>query len=170
MRRVGVGGLVIALLIVSALGDGAQAAKKRAKAAEPEPPSLPPAVHNWSGFYTGVNAGIAWGSFTPVTSTIPGGVTGVIGAATTPLFNAAGHQAGSPFGFGNPFGFGFPPVVQAARMARQPMNYFAPLNYQPSLMNSSPGFSWYNPYDSSPGFAPMNTSGFGSGFPTLGGY
>ncbi|HSZ65362.1 MAG TPA: outer membrane beta-barrel protein [Xanthobacteraceae bacterium] len=100
MRRVGVGGLVIALLIVSALGDGAQAAKKRAKAAEPEPPSLPPAVHNWSGFYTGVNAGIAWGSFTPVTSTIPGGVTGVIGAATTPLFNAAGHQAGDPFGFG----------------------------------------------------------------------
>ncbi len=86
----------------------------------------------------------------------------------------------SPFGFGTPFGgnplgFGFPPVVQAARMARQPMTYVAPLGYQQSinqqsLMNSSPGFSWFNPYDTSLGFSPMSTSGFGSGFPTLGGY
>ncbi|MGB7178217.1 MAG: outer membrane beta-barrel protein, partial [Xanthobacteraceae bacterium] len=63
----------------------------------PDPPPLPPAVHNWSGFYTGVNAGIAWGSFNPVTSTIP---DGVIGTATAPLVNAAGHQTAGPFGFG----------------------------------------------------------------------
>ena len=97
LRRVGVSGLVIAVLIVSALSDGAQAAKKRAKAAEPAPLSLPSAVHNWSGFYTGANAGIAWGSFDPVTSTV---VDGTIGSATAPLFNAAGHQTAGPFGFG----------------------------------------------------------------------
>jgi opacity protein-like surface antigen len=97
LRRVGVSGLVVAVLIVSALSDSAQAAKKRAKAAEPEAPSLPPAVHNWSGFYAGLNAGIAWGSFNPVTSTAP---DGVIGTLTTPLVNAAGNQAARPFGFG----------------------------------------------------------------------
>jgi opacity protein-like surface antigen len=92
------GGFVIAsLLIVAAASGGAQAAKKHAKAEPVELPPSPPAVHNWSGFYTGVNAGIAWGSFNPITSTSP---DGVIGTLTTPLFNAAGHQAGSPFGFG----------------------------------------------------------------------
>ncbi|MGA9949599.1 MAG: porin family protein, partial [Xanthobacteraceae bacterium] len=85
------------MLIVSALSDGALAAKKRAKTAEPELPALPPAVHNWSGFYTGLNAGIAWGSFNPVTSTVP---DGVIGTLTTPLVDAAGHQTAGPFGFG----------------------------------------------------------------------
>ena len=98
MRRVVFGGFIIAsLLIVAAASDGAQAAKKHAKAEPVELPPSPPAVHNWSGFYTGVNAGIAWGSFNPITSTRP---DGVIGTLTTPSFNAAGHQAAGPFGFG----------------------------------------------------------------------
>ena len=99
MRRAVLGGFVIAsLLIVAAASDGAQAAKKHAKAEPVEPPPSPPAVHNWSGFYTGVNAGIAWGAFNPTTSTV---LDGTIGHARRPrLFNAAGHQAGNPFGFG----------------------------------------------------------------------
>ncbi len=44
-----------------------------------------------------MNAGIAWGSFDPTTSTVS---DGTIGPATTPIFNAAGHQAGNPFDFG----------------------------------------------------------------------
>lgn len=44
-----------------------------------------------------MNAGIAWGSFDPVTSTV---VDGVIGSATVPLVNAAGQQKAGPFGFG----------------------------------------------------------------------
>ena len=101
-RRAVVTGLVIAsVAIVAALSDGALAAKKPAKPAPQiaaaDPPPLPPAVHNWSGFYTGVNAGIAWGAFNPTTSTAS---DGTIGPATTPVFNSAGHQAGDPLGFG----------------------------------------------------------------------
>jgi outer membrane immunogenic protein len=101
LRRVG-GGFVTAPLasVLTLALCGAAHAKKRTSAAAAELPPLPPAVHNWGGLYTGLNAGIAWGSFDPVTSTIPGGINGVIGAATTPLLNAAGHQSGSPFGFG----------------------------------------------------------------------
>src|ERR1700722_1858416 len=97
-RRAVVTGLVIAsVAIVAALSDGALAAKKQIKPAVADPPPLPPAAHNWSGFYAGVNAGIAWGAFNPTTSTAS---DGTIGPATTPVFDAAGHQAGSPFGFG----------------------------------------------------------------------
>ncbi len=95
MRRIG--SLLVAFLLVVALSDGVHAAKKRGNPAEPEQPPLPPAVHDWGGFYAGVNAGIAWGSFSPVTSTV---VDGTIGSLTVPAFNAAGHQAGNPFGFG----------------------------------------------------------------------
>src|SRR5271154_3952712 len=63
--------IAIAFFVVSvAFSDGAEAAKKRAKphagdqVAEAPPP---PAVHDWSGFYIGMNAGVAWGQFDPVT-------------------------------------------------------------------------------------------------------
>ena len=41
--------------------------------------------------------GTAWGSFVPAASTVS---DGTIGPATTPIFNAAGRQAGNAFGFG----------------------------------------------------------------------
>jgi hypothetical protein len=74
---------------------GTAAAKKPAKIPAVETPP-PPAVHNWSGFYAGVNAGIAWGQFDPVTSTVRGGT---IGAGPVSLINAAGAQTAGPFGF-----------------------------------------------------------------------
>jgi opacity protein-like surface antigen len=97
LRRALLGGFVVASALSVALCDGAQAAKKHAKLLAAKSPPLPPAVHNWSGFYAGINGGIAWGSFNPVTSTI---VDGVIGSLTAPLVNAAGRQNAGPFGFG----------------------------------------------------------------------
>ena len=66
------------------------------KAPPSEPPTPPPAIYNWTGFYTGINIGAAWGSYDPQTSTIP---DGVINAATVNRINAAGIQSINPLGF-----------------------------------------------------------------------
>jgi hypothetical protein len=88
-----------------------------------------------------------------------------------------GNPLGNPFGFGfgNPFAFGGfpPPLFQAARMARQPLLY----QQQPMMfgmygvgMYGSPSFGWSDPYSSIVGgFAPLNSAGFGAGFPNVNG-
>ena len=94
---------LVSLIACWAMSDGAEAAKKHAKSQVSksqvshqiaEAP-LSPAVHNWSGFYIGLNAGMAWGQFDPVTSTVKdGAISGAV-----PLVNAAGQQNAGPFGF-----------------------------------------------------------------------
>ncbi len=59
------------------------------------PPPAPPAIYDWTGFYTGLNVGAAWGSYDPRTSTVPDGVIN----ASTPSVNAAGIQSINPVGF-----------------------------------------------------------------------
>jgi opacity protein-like surface antigen len=79
---------------------GALAAKKPTKTATNVPAAQappPPSVHDWSGFYAGMNAGIAWGHFDPMTSTVQGG--GITNIGTVALINAAGAQTAGPFGF-----------------------------------------------------------------------
>jgi opacity protein-like surface antigen len=71
----------------------AMAADMPLKAAAPEPP---PAIYDWTGFYTGLNTGAAWGSYDPRTSTIP---DGVFNAAIANHINAAGVQSLNPLGF-----------------------------------------------------------------------
>jgi outer membrane immunogenic protein len=56
-----------------------------------------PTGYNWSGFYVGANAGGAWGSFDPTTST--GGGTYFVGVGSTAAANAAGAQSIEPGGF-----------------------------------------------------------------------
>jgi opacity protein-like surface antigen len=93
--------IAIACFAVSvAWSDGAVAAKKRPKphagdqVAEAPPP---PAVHDWSGFYIGMNAGVAWGQFDPMTSTVK--ASSITLAGPVSLINAAGRQTGGPSGF-----------------------------------------------------------------------
>jgi len=91
--------IAVALLVVLS-ASGASAAKKPAKV--PAKPAVaeapvPPTAHDWSGFYGGMNAGIAWGRFAPVTSTLQGG--SITNAGTVALINAAGAQQAGPFGF-----------------------------------------------------------------------
>jgi opacity protein-like surface antigen/outer membrane protease len=85
---------IASLAVFTAVGGAA--AKKPAKIPAVEAPP-PPAVHDWSGFYIGLNAGIAWGQFDPVTSTVTGGSITNPGAVA--LLNAAGPQNAGPFGF-----------------------------------------------------------------------
>jgi opacity protein-like surface antigen len=59
-------------------------------------PPPAPAVYNWTGFYAGVNAGGAFGSFDPITATIPGSY---FGPANSAAVNAAGVQRIDPAGF-----------------------------------------------------------------------
>ena len=87
--------LRIAIASLAVFTAGAVAAKKPAKIPAVEAPPLP-AVHDWSGFYAGMNVGIAWGQFDPVTSTVRGGT---IAAGPVSLINAAGQQNAGPFGF-----------------------------------------------------------------------
>jgi outer membrane immunogenic protein len=87
--------LCIAIASLAVFPAGAAAAKKPAKIPAVEAPPLP-AVHDWSGFYAGMNAGIAWGQFDPATSTVRGGT---IAAGPVSLINAAGQQNAGPFGF-----------------------------------------------------------------------
>jgi opacity protein-like surface antigen/outer membrane protease len=96
---------LVSLIACWAMSDGAEAAKKHAKSQVSksqvshqiaEAP-LSPAVHNWSGFYIGLNAGMAWGQFDPVTSTVRGG--SITNPGVIPLLNAAGPQTAGPFGF-----------------------------------------------------------------------
>jgi len=57
---------------------------------------LPPAAYDWSGFYTGLNVGAAWGSYDPVTSTAP---DGIINGATARVKAAGASQSLNSLGF-----------------------------------------------------------------------
>jgi outer membrane immunogenic protein len=57
------------------------------------------AAYDWSGFYAGVNAGAAWGSYDPITSTTFAGGAGYLVPANVAAVNAAGAQEISPTGF-----------------------------------------------------------------------
>ncbi len=63
----------------------------------PPLPSAPPAGLRWSGFYAGLNAGAAFGSFDPKTTTSPG--TYLTDPADIAAINAAGAQSIKPTGF-----------------------------------------------------------------------
>jgi outer membrane immunogenic protein len=56
-----------------------------------------PATYNWSGFYTGLNSGAAWGSYDPQMAT--NSDPGVIGRASAAFINSFGNQSIKPFGF-----------------------------------------------------------------------
>jgi opacity protein-like surface antigen len=93
---------IASLAVFATWSDGAEAAKKRVKVQngaqdkdQVADAPAPPTVHNWSGFYAGLNAGVAWGQFDPITSTIS---DGAISAAMTRV-NMAGKQNAGPFGF-----------------------------------------------------------------------
>ena len=62
------------------------------------PPPRAPA-YNWSGLYAGVNAGAAWGSYDPRTSTSFVPLTGYLPAALIPAVNAPGVQSINTNGF-----------------------------------------------------------------------
>jgi opacity protein-like surface antigen len=55
------------------------------------------AIYDWSGFYAGVNAGAAWGSYDPATSTALG--NHFPDAASVAAINGAGLQSINPQGF-----------------------------------------------------------------------
>jgi opacity protein-like surface antigen len=71
----------------------------------PDPPP-PPAPYNWTGFYTGLNVGTAWGSFDPNTASTGG--TYFPNPPDVAAINAAGRLSIKPLGFvwGAPSGFG----------------------------------------------------------------
>jgi outer membrane immunogenic protein len=84
------------IALASAMGACAAAARAADMPVKAFPVSAPPpAVYNWSGFYTGLNVGAAWGSYDPQTSTTP---DGIISGATARV-NAAGIQSINPLGF-----------------------------------------------------------------------
>lgn len=60
------------------------------------PPAAPPGANNWTGFYAGVTAGGAWGSYDPKTSTAGGAY---MSAASAAVVNAAGAQSIKQSGF-----------------------------------------------------------------------
>jgi opacity protein-like surface antigen len=83
----------------------ASAADKPVKVYAKAPPPVAAAVYNWSGFYAGVNAGAAWGSYDPATSTVPGGH--LTRPANTSAVSGAGLQSINPKGFtgGEQYGY-----------------------------------------------------------------
>jgi len=84
------------LLVTSTLA-GAIAANGGAVAADLKAPApIPASVYNWSGFYAGVNAGAAWGSYDPVTSTVN---DTYFNPGNLPAVNAGGSQSIKPKGF-----------------------------------------------------------------------
>ena len=86
------GGVAVSALVVAS-GYGGIA---RAGNSPVETP--PPAIYNWSGFYTGLNAGAAWGSYDPQTAT--NSDKGKIDAASAAVINSFGNQSIKPLGFG----------------------------------------------------------------------
>ncbi len=88
-----------------------------------EPPPSPP-LFSWTGFYVGITAGGAWGSYDPRTSTIGGGY---INAAQAAAVTSAGTQSINPLGFATggeagynwqtgPFLIGFETDLQALHL------------------------------------------------------
>lgn len=70
----------------------------------PPPPATP--VYSWTGFYIGGNAGGAWGSFDPSSTTTftPGGYFIL---PNPPIVSAAGQQSIKPSGFTGGFELGY---------------------------------------------------------------
>lgn len=87
----------------------AHAADLGPPAAAPMYTKAPPAAYSWTGFYVGGNAGAAWGSFDPISSTAPCTVAFFCYFATTsiPAINAVGAQSISPSGFTGGFEAGY---------------------------------------------------------------
>ena len=86
----------LALAVGSGHGEIAHAGDLPVKA--PPPEAQPEAaIYNWSGFYTGLNAGAAWGSYDPQMAT--NADKGVIGAASAAVINSFGNQSIKPLGF-----------------------------------------------------------------------
>jgi hypothetical protein len=83
--------IATAVIVIAASAGQAQAAKKRVKPPAVDP--LPsPSVYSWGrGFHVGFNAGAAWGSFDPETSTN----RDVAISASTPKVNSLGSQRGA---------------------------------------------------------------------------
>ncbi len=150
---------VVSLAVAVAWSDGAEAAKKHAKTQTSNPvtdqaaATPPPAVHDWSGFYIGLNAGIAWGQFDPVTSTATGGAITNPGAVA--LLNAAGPQTAGPFGFagGAQAGYnwqsgswvaGIESDVGYLHLNFSSRNYvqFAPFNTNTGVINAYDNANW----------------------------
>jgi outer membrane immunogenic protein len=68
-------------------------------------PMMAPA-YNWTGFYVGLNAGVAWGQFDPTTTTVfsPTGYfalssTVAIGGAGNPIINPSAFTGGGQVGY-----------------------------------------------------------------------
>jgi outer membrane immunogenic protein len=72
-------------------------------------PPPAPVVSSWAGFYIGANAGGAWGSFDPSTTTTftPVRSGGYFLAADVPGVNAAGQQSIKPSAFTGGFELGY---------------------------------------------------------------
>ena len=94
MKRNIIGGLAISALLIAAPLSVASAADMAVKA----PPAPPPPAWTWTGFYVGGNAGGAWGSFDPSTTTVPA-PGGSLGFNNVPAVNAAGQQSIKPSSF-----------------------------------------------------------------------
>ena len=98
LRRAAVG----AVLLAAISGHDAQADDKADKTHHAKTPAAAPAAqtsaYNWSGLYVGVNAGKAWGSFDPLTSTTVS-PTYLFRPADVAAVNAAGVQDIKPSGF-----------------------------------------------------------------------
>ena len=86
------GGVAVSALVVAS-GYGGIARAGNSPVERP-----PPAIYNWSGFYTGLNAGAAWGSYDPQTAT--NSDKGKIDAASAAVINSFGNQSIKPLGFG----------------------------------------------------------------------
>lgn len=69
------------------------------------PAAVAPAVYNWTGFYVGGNAGGAWGSFDPTTTTLVNG-TYFLPSDVTQI-GGAGAQSIKPNGFTGGFEAGY---------------------------------------------------------------
>jgi outer membrane immunogenic protein len=70
------------------------------------PAFVPPPAYSWTGFYIGGNAGAAWGSFDPTTTTL-NPPAGYFTASSVPAIDAAGAQSIKPAGFTGGFEAGY---------------------------------------------------------------
>lgn len=91
-------GLLLAAPLAALIGVAAAAAADLAPNTYVKAPVAPAPAYDWSGFYVGANAGGAWGSFDPTTSTVYSS-TGYFGPTIVPSVNAAGIQSIKPAGF-----------------------------------------------------------------------
>lgn len=88
-------GLLALLTAFDRTAVAASRQSKRTHKASTAAPTPVRATHDWAGFYVGVNAGGAWGSYGAQTTTND---SGAIGAGATSV-DAAGNQIIRPYGF-----------------------------------------------------------------------